>query len=251
MIASTATAIWSAASWLASGSMSDEFSGQMTNNGCGARPARTSSDSLIVSRTWLSSTARRWALKSSPSCGTLPCTAATLTDGSSAAPAPECRTAGEIAAVAISTRQMQAPGSTTAGGAESAVCRRRRAATNRRSRRPARQGRIRAGSPRTTPAARRRSVPVAAAGHRFDRNRLRPRGIRRTAPSTWPTRPAPRGRRTRSAIRSTCASRQRPGRTSAGNTACRSASASQGRSPTMTPVHGSSGMLNAAPNRKP
>jgi hypothetical protein len=113
--------IWSAASWLASGSMSDEFSGQMTNNGCGAFPARTSSESLIVSRTWLSSTARRCALKSSPSCGTLPCTAATLTDGSSGAPAPECRTAGEIAAVAISTRQMQAPGSTTAGGVEAVL----------------------------------------------------------------------------------------------------------------------------------
>ena len=53
----------------------------MTNIGCGARPARTSSASRIVSRTWLSSTARRWALKSSPSCGTLPCTAATVTDG--------------------------------------------------------------------------------------------------------------------------------------------------------------------------
>ena len=66
-MACAATAIWSAASWLASGSMSDEFSGQMTNNGCGARPARTSSASRIVSRTWLSSTARRWALKSSPS----------------------------------------------------------------------------------------------------------------------------------------------------------------------------------------
>ena len=81
-----------AASGLASGSMSEEFSGQMTTIGCGARPARTSSDSRSVSRTWLSSTARRWALNSSPSRGTLPCTAATVIDGSSPAPTPDCRT---------------------------------------------------------------------------------------------------------------------------------------------------------------
>ena len=58
----------------------------MTNIGCGARPARTSSASRTVSRTWLSSTARRWALNSSPSRGTLPWTAATVTAWSSSAP---------------------------------------------------------------------------------------------------------------------------------------------------------------------
>ena len=89
----------------------------MTNIGCGARPARTSSASRTVSRTWLSSTARRWALNSSPSRGTLPCTAATVIAGSSPAPAPDCRTCGQINAVVISTRQMHTPGSTTAGGA--------------------------------------------------------------------------------------------------------------------------------------
>ena len=45
----------------------------------GWRPAATSAASCSVTRTWLSSTARRWALKSSPSRGTLPCTAAMVT----------------------------------------------------------------------------------------------------------------------------------------------------------------------------
>ena len=40
--------------------------------GLGALPARTSSASFSVWRTWLSRTARRWLLKSSPSLGTLP-----------------------------------------------------------------------------------------------------------------------------------------------------------------------------------
>ena len=90
----------------------------MTNIGCGARPACTSSASCSVSRTWLSSTARRWALNSSPSRGTLPCTAATVIDGSSPAPGtgmPDVRPRqrGRAAARAL----MQTPGSTTAGGA--------------------------------------------------------------------------------------------------------------------------------------
>ncbi len=86
MIAAAADEISCGASGLASGSMSEEFSGQMTTIGCGARPARTSSASRSVSRTWLSSTARRWALNSSPSRGTLPCTAATVIGWSSPAP---------------------------------------------------------------------------------------------------------------------------------------------------------------------
>ena len=48
------------------GSMSEEFSGQITRSGRGTRPAATSAASSAVRRTWLSSTARRWALKSRP-----------------------------------------------------------------------------------------------------------------------------------------------------------------------------------------
>lgn len=61
-----------AASELRSGSISDAFSGHTTRSGAGCLPASTSAASAIVSRTWLSSTARRCALKSSPRRGTLP-----------------------------------------------------------------------------------------------------------------------------------------------------------------------------------
>ncbi len=71
----------------------------------------------MVSRTWLCSTASRCVLKSSPSRGTLPCTAATVTVASLPAPAPERLTGGHTMMLANSTRQMQIPGSTTAGGA--------------------------------------------------------------------------------------------------------------------------------------
>ena len=54
--------------------MSLEFSGHTTRSGCWARPAATSAASARVALTWLSSTARRWALNSSPSRGTLPWT---------------------------------------------------------------------------------------------------------------------------------------------------------------------------------
>ena len=47
--------------------------------GAASWPAATSAASCSVSATWLSSTARRWALKSRPSRGTLPCTAAIVT----------------------------------------------------------------------------------------------------------------------------------------------------------------------------
>ena len=76
--------------------MSEEFSGQRTTSGRGVRPARTSSARRRVCATWLSSTARRWALKSRPARGTLPWIAATvavgpgvsaLTDGHTARPA--------------------------------------------------------------------------------------------------------------------------------------------------------------------
>ncbi len=59
--------------------MSLEFSGQITMSGCLAVPAATRCASASVARTWLSSTASRCALNSSPSRGTLPCTIATWT----------------------------------------------------------------------------------------------------------------------------------------------------------------------------
>ena len=116
-MASAAREISCAASALASGSMSEEFSGQMTNIGCGTCPARTCSASRNVSATWLSSTARRWALKSSPSRGTLPCTAATVTGALSPAPAPAFRTVGHASAAERKTSAMQIPGIRTAGAA--------------------------------------------------------------------------------------------------------------------------------------
>src|SRR5690606_23936379 len=64
-----------------SGSMSLAFSGHTTRSGAGAWPARTWSARRTVAVTWLSSTARRWALKSNPSRGTLPWTIATVTVG--------------------------------------------------------------------------------------------------------------------------------------------------------------------------
>ncbi|COW21494.1 Uncharacterised protein [Mycobacterium tuberculosis] len=97
--------------------MSDEFSGQMTNWGCCASPACTSAASRNVSSTWLSSTARRCALKSRPSRGTLPWTTATVTVGSPPDPLPACRTCGQTTMAANKTRHMHAAGSTTAGGA--------------------------------------------------------------------------------------------------------------------------------------
>src|SRR6185312_5917264 len=57
------------------------------------------------------------ALNSSPSRGTLPCTAATVIAGSSPAPTPDCRTCGHANAVVSSTTLIHTPGSTTAGGA--------------------------------------------------------------------------------------------------------------------------------------
>ena len=75
-MASAARSICSPASALRIGSMSEEFSGQTTATGGGCSPAATSAASSSVTRTWLSSTARRWELKSRPSRGTLPCTTA-------------------------------------------------------------------------------------------------------------------------------------------------------------------------------
>ena len=66
--------------------MSEEFSGHTTRSGRGASPASIRAASRWVTRTWLSSTARRSAKASSPSPGTLPCTAATRTRGSPGRP---------------------------------------------------------------------------------------------------------------------------------------------------------------------
>ena len=68
--------------------MSLEFSGHTTRSGRGRRPAATSAASVAVARTWLSSTARRCALKSRPSRGTLPCTMATVTAAVAGVPRP-------------------------------------------------------------------------------------------------------------------------------------------------------------------
>ena len=93
----------SVASGLRSGSMSLEFSGQITRSGCGARPARTRAARSRVPRAWLSRTARRSALNSSPGSGTLPWTAATCTlrppaEGTRGTASPPSRTARSAAA---------------------------------------------------------------------------------------------------------------------------------------------------------
>ena len=102
------------ASALTSGSMSLAFSGHTTRSGCSVRPAATCLARARVASTWLSSTARRWALKSRPSRGTLPCTTATVTVrpagggvGTAAAPAVRATaiTAGRITAVPVARRR--------------------------------------------------------------------------------------------------------------------------------------------------
>ena len=209
----------------------------MTNIGCGARPARTSSASSRVSRTWLSSTARRWALNSSPSRGTLPCTAATVMAGSS--PAPH-RTAGRAASqrVASSTTPMHAPGSTTAGGAASG--RARRAATTARPRNDC--GQAESGQ-------RHRERHQRRAAELRDRQQ-RPVGLAETdyAPresaerhgrlEPFLGRPQP-GEPERPAGQSPDATASKPN--SAGNSACTSDSAIHGNAPTSPLIHGNSG----------
>lgn len=75
--ARTARSTAARASGFRSGSTSAEFSGQSTRSGRSARPAATSAASCSVRRTWLSSPARRWELKSRPRRSTMLCTAAT------------------------------------------------------------------------------------------------------------------------------------------------------------------------------
>ena len=102
------------ASALANGSMSEEFSGQITRSGRAVRPAATCWASRRVSRTWLSSTARRWFAKSSPARGTLPWTAATVIT----------RSPGAAAACAGTARPTAGPTSTATRAPASAGARR-------------------------------------------------------------------------------------------------------------------------------
>jgi hypothetical protein len=78
-IACAAVSISRAAEALTTGSTSEAFSGQITRSGAAARPPEIFRARVRVALTWLRSTASRWALNSSPSWGTLPCTTATLT----------------------------------------------------------------------------------------------------------------------------------------------------------------------------
>ena len=75
LMASTASLMTTAASGLRSGSMSEAFSGHTTRSGRGWVPAFTDAAACWVALAWLSRTARRSALKSSPARGTLPWTA--------------------------------------------------------------------------------------------------------------------------------------------------------------------------------
>ena len=77
------TALWMLARAAGSlnGSMSVEFSGQITRFGAGTVPFLTSAASWCVASVWLSSTARRSLKAVRPEPGTLPCTAATTTCG--------------------------------------------------------------------------------------------------------------------------------------------------------------------------
>jgi hypothetical protein len=110
--ARAARSIAAAASGLRSGSMSLAFSGHSTRSGRGRRPAAASAASCSVTRTWLSSTARRCALKSRPRRGTLPCTAAIVTvrtgappvGGTSAASGPASSAAAATAAATAAPR---------------------------------------------------------------------------------------------------------------------------------------------------
>src|SRR5664280_2236208 len=75
LMASIAPLMTFAASGLRSGSMSEAFSGHTTRSGFGWAPAFTAAAACSVTFAWLSSTARRCALKYRPGWGTLPWTA--------------------------------------------------------------------------------------------------------------------------------------------------------------------------------
>src|SRR5680860_595986 len=77
----SSTAPWMSSNTVGSlnGSMSVEFSGQITRSAWRASPAATCAAYSSVASTWLFRTARRSANASIPSPGTFPCTAATTT----------------------------------------------------------------------------------------------------------------------------------------------------------------------------
>ena len=241
--ARAARSIAAAASGLRSGSMSEEFSGQITRSGCGARPAATSAASCSVRRTWLSSTARRWALKSRPRRGTLPWIAATV------------------------TVRLRSPG----GAARSAASRRQRASGSERGTSAARDGAQpvdvgRTGARSDDRAPARQSRPASTANDSSGAPPIAASGS--SGPSGWPnpTRPhgnPPNGHRDaqrlprdpHAAAHSGAAGQ--PGDTTASAPASPRNSASSARQrhprhrPDVEPVHGSSGSRKPSPNRKP
>ncbi len=239
LIARAARSIWAAASALRSGSMSLEFSGQITRSGCGLRPAATSAASCSVTRTWLSSTARRWALNSRPSRGTLPCTAAMVATRSG--PPPPC--GGTSAASGPATR------ASTSSPAGSANDRGRSCPVTAR----------RTSSPRASPASTvpndsSGSPPIAASGS--------------SGPSGWPNPTRPQGsppngtrpRRASPATQTAAPSGTAPGSRPASaipaparptNSASTTHSATHGAGPTRLPIQTSNGSRNPRPNRTP
>ncbi len=245
LIACAATEIWSAASGLASGSMSDEFSGQMTNSGCGARPARTSSDSVhrlphvVVEHGTplgieLQPETRHVALDRGDVDGRFVGGTASRNAGPAARSRP-CRSA---------PGRCTAPGSTTAGGAASApgfgvpaasppvrdLESQRRETESEQRHRERHQRR-----PAELRERQQRAVGLAETDYSPRESAERHRRLQ-------PTRPAPTGPRTRPASPATCAPSTASSPNTPGNTACTADSASHGTGPTSPPIHGSSGM---------
>ena len=132
------------------------------------RPAATSAASCSVTRTWLSSTARRWALKSRPRRGTLPCTAAIVDGARRAAPGR-----GGTSAASGPATQRRAPAGAARHAAQRAPRRAARGAASRRT-----------SSPSASPASTvtndsSGSPPIAASGS--------------SGPSGWPKPTRPHG----------------------------------------------------------
>src|SRR5680860_275131 len=112
---STGTPTASTASWMSAltvgsvnGSMSVEFSGQITMSGAGASPDSTCAAKSLVAVTWLSRTALRSEKAFIPSPGTLPCTAATVTE--SAFSLGEGLLSGNADSVTVAAVQGNVPG---------------------------------------------------------------------------------------------------------------------------------------------
>ena len=112
MIVSVARLIEAAARGSRVGSTSLEFSGQITRSGWSTSPAATRPASATVASTWLLRTCRRWALKSRPSRGTLPCTMATVTGAPPPADGDPSGTSSPAAINATAPSASPAPRST-------------------------------------------------------------------------------------------------------------------------------------------